>query len=37
MMSQSSDGSRVSAFDGLRALAILAVLVQHNVAIPAIP
>jgi peptidoglycan/LPS O-acetylase OafA/YrhL len=37
VMSPSSDGSRVSAFDGLRALAILAVLVQHNFPVPANP
>jgi peptidoglycan/LPS O-acetylase OafA/YrhL len=37
LMSQPSDGSRVSAFDGLRAVAILAVLVQHNFAVPANP
>jgi peptidoglycan/LPS O-acetylase OafA/YrhL len=33
--SQSSDPSRVLAFDGLRALAVLAVMVQHNFAVPA--
>jgi peptidoglycan/LPS O-acetylase OafA/YrhL len=37
VISQSSDASRVPAFDGLRALAILAVLVQHNFSIPANP
>jgi peptidoglycan/LPS O-acetylase OafA/YrhL len=34
-MSHSSDPSRVLAFDGLRAVAVLAVLVQHNFAVPA--